>query len=182
MESIRRLSTCLAKGFLVARIPDAQLPPDLKVHNNLVRATYNNPEMFKGFASLSGRVHSASHLPDRTRELVVLRVSAMLGSDVEWGQHLPSAFRVGISESEAREMRDGIVTSLDPAEAAAIRFAEAVESCGVDDAAWATASEHYSPVELMDLALLAEFYALASRLTLALDVNVDEGLTRINEL
>ena len=49
-----------------------ELPEDLPVRNNIVRATYTNPDMFRGFASLSGRVHSASHLPDRIRERAAL--------------------------------------------------------------------------------------------------------------
>lgn len=155
----------------MARVPAADLPEELPVHNNLVRATYNNPSMHRGFASLSGRVHSASHLPARTRELVVLRVVGMLGADYEWQQHERAARQAGVSEDEIDGLRAGNLDSFDAAERAAVVFAGAVEERRVDDVCWAEARSHFSDVELSDLAMLAAFYGLASRLVLALDVD-----------
>jgi alkylhydroperoxidase family enzyme len=54
-----------------------------------------------------------------------------------------------------------------------VRFAAAVEERRVDDAAWRRARRHFSEVELVDLILLAGFYGLASRLVLALDVDLE---------
>jgi len=157
----------------MARIPDAELGDDVPFKNNLVRATYNNPDMHRGFASLSGRVHSASHLDGKIRELVVLRVAALLGAEVEWRQHEPGARAAGVTDEQLAALRSGDRSAFDGAEAAAVAFAEQVEQCTVDDAAWAAASEHYGPLELSDMAMLAAFYGLASRYVLALDVGID---------
>jgi alkylhydroperoxidase family enzyme len=157
----------------VSRIPDVELPDDLPVKNNLVRMAYSNPDMFRGFASLSGRVHSASHLPDRVRELVVLRVTGMLGAEYEWQAHARIAGRQGVTEADLEALRSGRDDHFDGAERAAVEFAAAVEARQVDDAAWDTARAFYSGVELLDMTLLAGFYGLASRLALALDVEPD---------
>jgi alkylhydroperoxidase family enzyme len=168
----------------VSRIPDAPLTDEVPevMHNNLHRALYNNPELNRCFMGLAMGVHQASHLPTRTRELVILRISAMLGAEVEWAQHLRLALAAGVSREEARAMREGLLAALPPEERAAVAFAEAVDRCGVDDEVWATAVRHHTPVQLLDLTLLAAFYALASRVTLALDIEVDEGLTRMADL
>lgn len=158
----------------MARIPPAELPDDLPVKNNLVRTTYNNPDMHRGFASLSGRVHSASHLDERTRELVVLRVAALIGAEVEWRGHEPAGRRAGLTDAHIDALRAGDSDAFVGADRAAVRFAEAVDHGTVDDAAWAAAREHFSEVELSDMAMLAGFYGLASRYVLAMGVDVDE--------
>jgi AhpD family alkylhydroperoxidase len=155
------------------RIPPADLPDDLPVHNNLVRATFTNPDLHRGFASLSGRVHSASHLSARTRELVVLCVAGLLGAGYEWQQHEPGARRAGVTDDEIEAIRAGALDRIGGADGQAVRFAAAVEERRVDDAAWRRARRHFSEVELVDLVLLAGFYGLASRLVLALDVDLE---------
>jgi len=155
------------------RIAAAELPDDLPVKNNLVRATYRNPDMHRGFASLSGRVHSASHLPARTRELVVLTVIAQLNAGYEWQQHEPTARQAGLSDEEIAALGRGDLHALGGADAAAAELASAVDRCAVDNALWERAARHFSDVELSDLVLLAGFYGLAARYTLALDVDLD---------
>jgi len=157
----------------MTRVAPAELPDDLPVHNNLVRATYRNPEMHRGFASLAGRVHSASHLPARTRELVVLAVVGQLGAGYQWQQHERAARHAGVSDDEIEALRVGDVDGFGDAERTAVRLASAVDRCSVDDALWASAAQHYSEVELSDLVLLAGFYGLAARYTLALDLDLE---------
>jgi alkylhydroperoxidase family enzyme len=157
----------------MSRIPPAELPAELPIHNNLVRTAYNNPELFRGFASLSGRVHTASHLSDRVRELVVLAVVGRLGAAYEQQQHEPGARRVGVTEAEIAALRAGDVSAFTGADRSAVRFALAVETRTVDDALWNDVRRDLSDVELLDVTVLAGFYGLASRLVLALDVDLE---------
>ena len=157
----------------MSRVPDVDLPDDLPVKNSLVRALYGNPDMFRGFASLSGRVHSTSHLADRVREVVVLRITAMLGAAFEWTAHVRIAGRVGLSGDDVEALRTGALGRFSPAEQAAVRLAEAADRCQVDDDLWTAASAHYSPVELVELLLLSGFYAMASRVAVALEIEAD---------
>jgi 4-carboxymuconolactone decarboxylase len=152
----------------MSRIPAADLPADLAIHNNLVRTAYHNPEMFRGFASLSGRVHSASHVSDRRRELVVLCVVGLLGAPYQQQQHELAARQVGVTDAEIAALRTGDLDAFDGAERAALAFATAVETRTVDDRLWTQARAHLSDVELLDITMLAGFYGMASRFTLAL--------------
>jgi len=154
----------------MARLPAADLPDDLPVRNALVEITYHNPEMHRGFASLSGRVHSASRLPAKLREVVVLRVAALNDAEFEWASHAPAALRSGVTDGELAALRRGDLSGFQGAERAAIEFAGAVEQRQVDDAAWAAAREHFSEGELVDMTMLAGFYGLASRFVLALGI------------
>ena len=164
----------------MSRIPDAEVAADAgAMRNNLHRTLNNNLNMAGGFAVLARLVHTASNVPHRTRELAILRIASALKSDVEWGQHFRIAQMVGVSVEEARAIRDGDLTMFSEADRAAIVFAEAVEQCRVSEDVWTAAANHYSPVQLLDLAMVAGFYGYASRITLALGVKIDEGLSKI---
>lgn len=149
------------------------------MHNNLHRALYNNAPIADAFGVMGRSVHIASHIPHRTRELAILAIASMLQADVEWAQHFKIAQMVGVSVDEARAIRDGDLSRFLSAERAAIDFAVAVEQHRVGANEWAAAAAHYSPVQLLDLVMVAGFYGYASRVTLALGVEVDAGLRGI---
>lgn len=169
---------------LVEKIPDQALEPVLQT--NLGRALYNNPELCIPFKALASSVHRKSHLEPRLRELVVLRISAELKSDVEWGQHFRIATtaavygKAHVSVAEARDVRDGKLDGFPPKERIAMEFAMAFDKNAVDDATWGRVSEHFSPLEALDLTVLAGVYGLAGRLTNALAVPMDEGILPIS--
>lgn len=155
------------------RIAPATLDDSLPIHNNIVRAAYNNPDMFRGFGSLSGRVHSASHLSDRVRELVVLSVAGRLHATYEWRSHLRLAQNQGITESDIDALWNGNVAHFAGMERATVEFARAVDQATVGEEVWQRARKYYSEVELLDMTMLAGFYGLASRVALTLDIEPD---------
>jgi 4-carboxymuconolactone decarboxylase len=162
------------KGYSPAmRITPATLDDSLPIHNNIVRVAYNNPDMFRGFGSLSGRVHSASHLSDRVRELVVLSVTGRLHATYEWQAHVPLARKQGISDSEIDALWAGNVAHFQGIDGATVAFARAVDEATVDEQVWQKAREYYSEVDLLDMTILAGFYGLASRLALTFDIEPD---------
>ena len=171
---------------LVDKIPDAALQAEFQT--NLGRALYNNPGICLPFKKLAGSVHFESHLGPRIRELVVLRLSAQLRSDVEWGQHFRLATtdvvyeKAWISVPEARDVRDGDLGGFSALERTAMEYAQAVERNDVTDEDWSRALEHFTHEELLDLTVLATVYGMACRLTNALGVPMDEGIEPISAL
>jgi alkylhydroperoxidase family enzyme len=160
----------------VSRLSLTEVPEELPIKNNLVRALYHNPDLYKDFGRLAMRVHSASHLTRRVRELTVLRVTSRLGADYEWGNHVAVAKDAEITDEEIRAVRDGELSRFDGQDLMAIRLADAIETTSVDDAMWNEARELFSEVELLDLVVVAAFYGLASRCVLAWSVPLDEGV------
>jgi alkylhydroperoxidase family enzyme len=160
----------------MTRFPQAELPPELPIHNNLVRAFYANPAMFKDFGRLAMKVHSASRITTRVRELAILRIAAKLGAAYEWANHVPGAQAAGISDDELRALRSGDLSIFTGADLAAVRYADAVDDHAVDEAAWTAVSAHFTTDEIFDLTMAIGFYGFGSRMVLALDVPIDEGL------
>lgn len=152
------------------RLPEAVLPPEMKHPNRIVLAVYNNPEMFKGFASLSGRVHSASRLSDRVREILVLRTLYRIGSSYQCTLHEPVALNAGVTSDELEALKAADFEGFNPAEIAALNFCEAADSVTTTDALWERTVAHWSPEEISDMVLLAGFYAMAGRYLLAMGI------------
>jgi alkylhydroperoxidase family enzyme len=169
---------------LVEKIPDDVLEPSLQT--NLGRALFHNPDLCLAFKALASGAHRKSHLESRLRELVILRISAELNSDVEWGQHFRIATtaavygKPSISIAEARDVRDGNLEGFPARERIAMEYAIAFDKNVVDDEAWTRVSEHFTPIEVLDLTVLAGAYGLASRLTNSLGVPMDEGILPIS--
>lgn len=176
----------MVRMALVEKIPDEVLAPALQT--NLGRALFHNPELCLAFKALASGVHYHSHLEPRLRELVVLRISAKLQSDVEWGQHYRIATtaevygEISVSFAEARDVRDGKLGGFPPRERAAMEYATTFDDNAVDDAAWIQASTHFTAIDLLDLTLLAGVYGMAGRLTNALAIPMDDGILPISAL
>lgn len=156
------------------RLPDAELPADMAHPNRIVLAVYNNPEMFKGFASLSGRVHSASRLSDRVREILVLRTLYRVGSSYQCTLHEPVALNAGITTDELEALKSAEFECFDPAEIAALNFCESADAVSTTDAQWERTIAHWSPEEISDMVMLAGFYAMAGRYLLAMGIVDDQ--------
>jgi 4-carboxymuconolactone decarboxylase len=163
-------------GFHMARVANSELPAEFPIHNNLVRAMNHNPDLFRSFGALSMRVHTASHLDQRTRELAILRLVAKLGAVYEWGNHAAGANASGVNDDELRAIRDGDMAAFSARDTAVMRYAEAVEDRAVTDEVWRDVAQHFDATELVDLTVLVGFYGLASRFVMALDIELDPGL------
>jgi len=167
----------------MARIADAPLPEGTTglMDNCMHRVLANNRAMADNFYLLANSIHGDSALPVRVRELAILRVTALAGSDFEFSHHFMGCQSVGVTADEARAMRDGDLAGLSDGERAAVALAEAVDGNCVTDAVWQAAAAHLSEVQLLDLAMAASFYGYASRLCNALAIPADPGFPAISE-
>ena len=160
----------------MTRVPYGEVTDERMLRANIISALANNPQVLKGFGDLGGRLLMRGELAPRTRELVILRVGAMLGSDYEWGQHVLMGRTAGLDDDEIRAVRDGRVDTFSESEAAAVRYGEAVEERRVDDALWDATKKHFSDSEMVELTVLAAFYGLVSRTLIALQVDLDDNI------
>jgi AhpD family alkylhydroperoxidase len=161
----------------MARVPFRT--PDLlepAASANVFRALGNSPQMVAGMANLGGRLLTRGSLDARTRELVILRVGALLRCDYEFGQHVLVAQGLGVADEEIRAVRGGDLHTFDGRVGAALQFADAVEACRVDDSTFAAVRQEFGPEELVELTVLVGYYGAVCRFLLALEVDLDDGL------
>jgi alkylhydroperoxidase family enzyme len=144
---------------------------------NITAALANSPIALKAFTRCIGTLNLGTELETHTREAVILRIGALLGSDYEWGRHVLRARADGLSDATIRGLRDGDLAELSEADAAAVRYIEAVETRSVEDDLWAEVSKHYSTSQLVELTMLGGFYGLVCRFLLALRVELDDDVS-----
>jgi alkylhydroperoxidase family enzyme len=101
-------------------------------------------------------------LPQRAREVVILRTCARLGCEYEWGVHVAYfAERVGLTPAEVAETTrpPGSTPALTGVDRLLIDLVDALHDRGtVGDAMWAALAEEFSESELLELLVLSGWY------------------------
>ncbi len=117
---------------------------------NLVATLVRHPKLARGFLRFNFHLLYGSTLPERLRELAVLRVAHLSACEYEWRHHvnigrdagLTDDVIAGIQRGEASDELDrAILTATD----------ELHRDSVVSDATWATLSAHLEERQLMDL-------------------------------
>ena len=119
-----------------------------------------------------------STLPERERELVILRIGRLCGAGYEWGQHVLIAQRIGMTDAEIRSCVTGsdtpALSDLDR-----LLFLATEELHGdshITDATWNGLSEHFTTQQMMDLVFTVGQYNLVSMALNSFGVQLDERL------
>lgn len=99
----------------------------------------------------------------RQREIVILRVTARLGAEYEWGVHVAFfAAKAGFTPAEIAGTRLGGGFAED-ADKLLLRIVDTlIDAKGLDDALWKEASAVFSPAQLVEILSLVGFYHTVS--------------------
>ena len=120
----------------------------------------------------NGGLLDKGHLTMRQREIVIDRITALGGSEYEWGVHI-AIFgpRVGMDEvmQHAIVYGDGSETCWQHDEKLIIQACDQLHGgCDIDDALWAELCGVFDEMALLELLMLSGFYRTVSYLTNAL--------------
>jgi alkylhydroperoxidase family enzyme len=142
-----------------------------------------DPRLFERFrgASLLDR----GNLTLRQREIVIDRITALSGSEYEWGVHVAFfAEKAGLDEAMRRSLVHGGAN--DPCwsveDRLLIRACDQLHAyCDLDDALWAELRGAFGEAALMEILMLAGFYRTVSYLTNALRLPLESYAARFPE-
>lgn len=141
---------------------------------NLFATLAHNPLLLKRFNALGGFFLRHGELPARERELVILRVAARTGSVYEHAQHVAIGEQVGLSRDEI-DRAGGPLDAWGEQDRTLLRFVdEMVDSDGAGVTTWEALGEHYSDVQLLELALLVGFYRMLAAFLVVVGVEVED--------
>jgi AhpD family alkylhydroperoxidase len=145
--------------------------PDEGPASPIVRALAQVPELLEVAMPFIARVFGPTSVDLRTKEIVVLRVSAINGCRYCIDTHTVAAWDAGLSQAEASALR-GVGTGFPAAEAALVAFCDAVCNAPAsvpDDVAHALRA-HFAEHEIVELSLLAGATAMLNRFCTALEL------------
>jgi 4-carboxymuconolactone decarboxylase len=145
---------------------------------NIFGVLGHHPKLLKRFNLFGGFFLNKGLIPERERELVVLRVGWNTQAVYEFGQHTVIGRRCGLTDDEikalTRSPRDHAWSAGD---AALIALADDLHASDcVGNGTWLALSERWSDAELVELLMVAGFYRLVSGLLNSAGVQLDDGV------
>jgi alkylhydroperoxidase family enzyme len=110
------------------------------------------------------------------REIVILRIGQLCGSDYEWHQHVSVARAVGMDEATLQAVKDQDFATLTPPQQAAAAVAEEIKrNNGASAATFERARQFFSPEQLVELCLVAGYYIMTAGFLLSFDIEMEDG-------
>lgn len=160
---------------------DALMPPGV-APLVLFRTLAREQRLFQRF--MGGGLLDKGHLTLRQREVVIHRVTALCGSEYEWGVHVAFfAKRAGLDADQLRSTVHGGTddTCWSAEDRLLICFCDALHaSCDIDDDLWTELRGTFSEEAMLELLLLAGFYRTVSYLTNALRLPLEPFAARFS--
>ena len=145
---------------------------------NIFKTMVNHSELMKRWLVFANHVLGKSTLPERERELLILRIGFLCRSGYEWGQHVLIARRAKITDEEIRRIKVG-PTAAGWSEVDQLLMAATDElhaDAHISDATWQGLAKHFTTQQLMDIVFTVGQYNLVSMALNSFGVQADPGL------
>jgi alkylhydroperoxidase family enzyme len=162
-----------------ARTILARWNPPFNIHKVLAHA----PALMQAWIVFGNHILFNSLLPERERELVILRIAWNTRCAYEWGQHAGLSRRLKIPEADIERVPAGPRAKGWSAHDAALLKAvdDLMRRWEISDAAWAQLKERYSDEQMIDLVFLVGEFVLVAMALKSFRVPPDAGLAPLPE-
>ena len=133
--------------------------PEYMADLNIFRVLFKHPKLARAFNDLLGQLLFRNTLDQRLRELLIMRIGWVTGSEYEWGQHWRVGKDFGVPADDLGAVRDWRSHDgwSDADRAVLAATDEILEAGAVSDETWAACVAH---VEGGETALLELFMAI----------------------
>jgi 4-carboxymuconolactone decarboxylase len=140
----------------------------------LYRALGNAPGLLVAYGELVDALLDRGSTPRSLRELAILRVAHVTGSDYEWTHHRWAAEKCGLADAKVRDLIEWEHSSaFDLAERALLECVDEMAGEGLTDEAFRALAGHFDTVELVELIGLVAMYLGIARMIDGLGVAVE---------
>ena len=144
---------------------------------NVVTTIANHPNLARDFEVFALHVLRRSTLPDRDREVLILRIGWLCQSEYEWSQHVVAGKSVGLTDDDIQQITNTpSAASLSEHDRLLLQATDELHrDSHISDATWAALSETYSTEQMMDLVFTVGQYTLVSMALNSFGVQLDDG-------
>ena len=160
--------------------PDDAGRPVLNLYATLAR----HPVFFRPRAVQSAYIRTGATLSDRAREILILRIGWLCGSEYEWSQHVRAARRIGMTDDEIQRIAIGAdAAGWDPFEATLIRATDELHrDDNISNATWRSLASRYGVPELIDVVITVAGYRMVSIALNSLGTQLEPGRPRFPDV
>jgi len=115
-----------------------------------------------------------SHLPARTRELLILRTAKLTNTQYEWVHHSRIAQQAGLTDADIARISTGPQAGWDDEDRALLQAADQLRrDAFIDDATWADLSRHYDTAQMLEIVFTVGGYAMTAMAINSLGIQVE---------
>jgi 4-carboxymuconolactone decarboxylase len=142
---------------------------------NLYRVLAHNSRVLRSHLQLGNTLLSRTALSPKLRELAILRIAGLAGSDYEWVQHYPVALEAGVT-GEQVEALSGWQGSgqFDEEECAVLRYTDEVaQQVAVSDETFEMLRHYLDEQRIVELTVAVGYWGMVARILVPLQVDID---------
>ena len=146
---------------------------------NVLDTLVRHPDLLRRWMPFFAHILFKTSLPERDREILILRVGRLCGAEYEWAQHVPFAERAGLSTEEINGLAAGADDAVwtEEHDRTLIRAADQLHrETMLDDDVWNALNQSYTTEQLMDAVFTVGQYRLVSAVLNTLCVQLDSYL------
>lgn len=142
-----------------------------------------HPVATKAFLAFNNHVAVGNSLSKRVKELLILRISWLRGSEYEYQQHLVLGRRYGLTEAEIERLQQGPdAPGWDSLDTDLLRAVdELLADARIGTATWARLSQQLSTEQLIDLIYTVGCYEIAAMMFKTLGAQVEPGVEPLSD-
>ncbi len=149
---------------------------------NLRLALAHQPALAGAFQALAHQILFKCALPERLREVAIIRTGALTRSEYEWGMHVSIyGGPCGFSAAQIAELTQGQASAelWTEQERLVVRMVDELHHHStVSDATWQALSAHWPPAQIIELILSSGFYHMAAFFLNSVAVPLEDGAER----
>ncbi len=143
---------------------------------NLYTTLARHPAAMHSFVAMGGHIRNSS-LPQREKEILILRTGWLSRSGYEWNAHNRLGQRAGLTKTEIAGIAEGSTSAiLGVADRLLCRAAEEIHADQfISDLTWKELRSHWSEAQCVDLVFTVGYYVLVCALLNSLGIQFDPG-------
>jgi AhpD family alkylhydroperoxidase len=148
---------------------------------NLYTTMLNHPGIYVARLKFGSYLQRDSLLPAKTRELVIMRTAWLTRTDYEWGHHVESARKAGLSDAEIQRIAAGPdAPGWSEEQAAVLRAVDELRrEAFISDLTWKTLAKHYDTKKLIEIIFTSGGYTMTALAINSLGVQLEPGYPSI---
>jgi alkylhydroperoxidase family enzyme len=153
--------------------------PDVMATRNAFRTLSNNETMAKGVFTHLTTLLNKNTFNTRLRELAIMRIGWVTGSEYEWTQHWRVATTAGVPPEDILAVRDWKNASrLTAADRAVLTATDEMLAHGkITDATWAACKKHVpTAAEQVEMVVCIANWTMFSMLLRTLEIPIEDGV------
>lgn len=147
---------------------------------NIFRAMMNTPVQLDGFLTYANALRDGSELSPKLRELAILTVGYVTGSQYEIAHHQSHALKAGVTPEQLAAIEEFETSEhFDDLERAVMRLAkESTVDVDVTDGRWADVAAHLGDKQMVELTLTIAWYNSGVRIMGLLGIELEDSYLR----